>query len=225
MGKLIAIDGLDGSGKHTQCQMLLETLQEQGRNVKLLSFPKYDSESSSLVKMYLRGDFGTNPNDVNPYAASSFYAVDRYADYKMNWKEFYEEEDSIIIADRYTTANAVHQLAKLNHNYWEPFLSWLFDFEYVKLGIPKPDLVIFLEMKPEISQRLVNSRAQQTGRKTDIHEKDPNYINNCYNAAKYTADNYGWKRITCFSGKEPLSPERIHAEVEKEVTYLLDVNG
>ena len=185
MGKLIAIDGLDGSGKHTQCQMLLETLQEQGRNVKLLSFPKYDSESSSLVKMYLRGDFGTNPNDVNPYAASSFYAVDRYADYKMNWKEFYEEEDSVIIADRYTTANAVHQLAKLNHNYWE----------------------------------------QQTGRKTDIHEKDPNYINNCYNAAKYTADNYGWKRITCFSGKEPLSPERIHAEVEKAVTYLLDVNG
>lgn len=223
MGKLIAIDGLDGSGKHTQCEMLLNTLKEQGRNVRLVSFPKYESESSSLVRMYLRGDFGKNPDDVNAYASSTFYAVDRYADYMMNWKDFYEEEDSIIIADRYTTANAVHQLAKLDHEYWEPFLSWLFDFEYIKMGIPKPDLVIFLEMKPEISQRLVKSRSEKTGQKRDIHEVDPDYINRCYNAAKYTADNHGWKRITCFKGKEPLSPEDIHEQVEKEVTYLLDV--
>ncbi len=189
MGKLIAIDGLDGSGKHTQCELLYETLKEQGKKVRLISFPNYDSDSSSLVKMYLHGDFGTNPDDVNPYASSTFYAVDRYADYKMNWKDFYEEEDSVIIADRYTTANAVHQLAKLDHDYWEPFLTWLFDFEYNKMGIPKPDLVLFLEMKPEISQRLVKERAKETGREVDIHEINTDYINRCYNAAKYTSDN------------------------------------
>ena len=156
-GKLIAIEGLDGSGKATQAKLLAGYLAAQGLVVREVSFPDYGSDSSALVKMYLAGQFGPHPDDVNAYAASSFYAVDRYASYKKDWGSFYEN-GGIVIADRYTTSNAVHQCSKLPPEQWESFLGWLFDFEFHLLGLPTPDEVIYLQVDPAVSQKLMTQR-------------------------------------------------------------------
>lgn len=223
MGKLIVIDGLDGSGKSTQCELLFDELSAQGKNVRLISFPRYDSVGSTFVKMYLDGKFGSDPSDTNPYAASTFYAVDRYCSFRTEWEQFYNEPDSVIIAVRYTTANAVHQLSKLERDYWDDFLSWLFDFEYNKLGIPKPDMVLYLEMKPEISLELIKRRNAETGAQSDIHESSEEYLNACYKAALYSSDKMGWERIQCYEGKDPLSIDEIQAKIMEKVVMLLDV--
>lgn len=223
MGKLIAIDGLDGSGKSTQCELLYNELTAQGKNVRLVSFPRYDSVGSTLVKLYLDGKLGSDPGDTNPYAASTFYAVDRYYSYRTEWEEFYKEPDSVIIAARYTTANAVHQLSKLERDDWDDFLSWLIDFEYVKLGLPKPDLVLYLEMKPEISLELIKRRNSETGAHSDIHENNEEYLNACYKAALYSSDKMGWERIQCYDGKDPLSIDEIQAKIMEKAVMLLDV--
>ena len=152
MGQLIIFEGLDGSGKGTQTKLTAQRLKEQGRDLRQITFPDYDSESSALVKMYLSGAFGDKPDDVNAYAASSFYAVDRFASYKTDWGEFYRE-GGLVLSDRYTTSNAVHQCSKLPPMHWDGFLNWLFDFEYKKFGIPAPDAVIYLAVDPEVSQR------------------------------------------------------------------------
>ena len=157
MGKLVVIEGLDGSGKSTQLDLLYENLKKHGIECRAVSFPDYDNPSSTLVKMYLNGNFGTNPNDVNAYAASVFYTVDRYASYKAKWGEYYKNGGTVV-SGRYTTSNAVHQASKLNEDKWEDFLSWLYDFEYNKIGIPKPDKVIFLDMPVEVSQKLLTKR-------------------------------------------------------------------
>lgn len=223
MGKLIAIDGLDGSGKTTQCEMLFEELKNQGKNVRLISFPNYDSEGSSFVKMYLSGKFGENPEDTNSYAASMFYAMDRYFSYRTDWKEFYEQPDSVIIAARYTTSNAVHQLSKLGRDYWDEFLTWLFDFEYKRLELPIPNMVIYLEMTPDISMQLIKERNEKTGSTSDIHEKDSDYLNHCYKAALYSSDRMGWERIQCYEGKHPLDIDEIQSKIMEKVTRLLDI--
>lgn len=223
MGKLIAIDGLDGSGKSTQCELLYNELSAQGKNVRLVSFPRYDSVGATFVKLYLDGKLGSAPGDTNPYAASTFYAVDRYYSYRTEWEEFYKEPDSVIIAARYTTANAVHQLSKLERDDWDDFLSWLVDFEYVKLGLPKPDLVLYLEMKPEISRELIKRRNTETGAQSDIHEKNEDYLNACYKAALYSSDKMGWERISCYDGKDPLTIDEIQAKIMEKVVMLLDV--
>lgn len=223
MGKLIAIDGLDGSGKSTQCELLFSELTSQGKNVRLVSFPRYDSVGSTFVRLYLDGKLGADPSDTNPYAASTFYAVDRYFSYRTEWEEFYKEPDSVIIAARYTTANAVHQLSKLERDDWDDFLDWLFDFEYNKLGLPKPDLVLYLEMKPEISQELIKRRNAETGGHSDIHEASAEYLNACYKAALYSSDKMGWERIQCYDGKDPLSIDEIQAKIMEKVVMLLDV--
>ncbi len=223
MGRLIVIDGLDGSGKTTQSERLYSELVAQGKSVRLISFPDYKSKSSTLVKMYLGGEFGTDPESVNAYAASTFYAVDRYASFKCDWKEFYENPDSVVITNRYTTSNAVHQLEKIDREKWDEYLSWLFDFEYNKLGIPSPDLVMFLEMKPDIALELVKKRSAETGQKQDIHELDPDYMHRSYKAALYACDKLGWKRIICSDGKEPLSEDEIAALVLEQATMLLDI--
>ena len=149
MGQLIIFEGLDGSGKGTQTKLTAQRLKEQGRDLRQITFPDYDSESSALVKMYLSGAFGDKPDDVNAYAASSFYAVDRFASYKTDWGEFYRE-GGLVLSDRYTTSNAVHQCSKLPPMHWDGFLNWLFDFEYKKFGIPAPDAVIYLAVDPEV---------------------------------------------------------------------------
>ena len=211
-GKLYVIEGLDGSGKATQAQLLYEALQARGDQVRKVSFPNYGSDSSALVRMYLRGDFGSDPSDVNAYAASSFYAADRYAGYKSDWGSFYEA-GGVIIADRYTTSNAVHQCSKLPETEWDRFLDWLFHYEYVLLGIPSPDLVLYLEVEPEVSQRLLAGRYHGDEEKKDIHEKNVQYLKQSQRAAVYCAQKLGWKVVHCSRDGAMRTVEDIQAEI------------
>ncbi len=212
MGKLIVIEGLDGSGKSTQLEILPKALEKIGVQSKIVSFPNYDSNASWPVKMYLGGEFGSNPGDVNAYAASSFYAVDRYASFKKDWGEFYNNGGTVVCG-RYTTSNAVHQASKLPTEKWEDFLSWLYDFEYNKIGIPKPDLVIFLDMPTEVSQKLLSKRYLGNEAKKDIHERDTEYLNHCRAAALFTAQFSGWQIVPCAKDGEARSIEDIAADV------------
>ena len=182
-GRLIVLEGLDGSGKATQAKLLAAHLAAQGFSVREVTFPNYESDSSALVKMYLAGQFGDKPDDVNAYAASSFYAVDRYASYKKDWGSFYEN-GGIVIADRYTTSNAVHQCSKLPPEQWETFLGWLFDFEFPLLGLPAPDKVIYLQVDPAVSQKLMTERYHGDESKKDVHEKDIEYLARSRRAAE-----------------------------------------
>ena len=223
MGKLIAIEGLDGSGKDTQSKLLYKALAEAGEDIKLISFPDYDSPSSTLVKMYLDGEFGKKPDDVNAYAATMFFAADRYASYKKDWSAEYEREGSVILANRYTTSNAIHQLCKLPREQWEQFLPWLCDFEFGKLGLPAPGLVIYLEVKPDVTLEYVRKRSAQTGRKMDIHETDSEYMAHGYDAALYASEKMGGVRINCCDGESGklLPIEVIHEMVKSAVLKFL----
>lgn len=177
-GKLIVIDGLDGSGKSTQSEAVAELLRKQGTPVRLISFPDYGEESSALVRMYLNGELSASPDGVNAYAASSFYAVDRYASYKKHWEADYLSGHTIL-ATRYVSSNAIHQMCKLPREEWDGFLRWLSDFEYDKLGLPKPDQVIFLNMDRAVADRLILSRYHGDEGKKDIHEKNRAYLESC----------------------------------------------
>ena len=219
-GKLIVLEGLDGSGKATQAKLLAAHLKEQGFSVREITFPNYESDSSALVKMYLAGQFGQHPDDVNAYAASSFYAVDRYASYKKDWGSFYEN-GGIIIADRYTTSNAVHQASKLPPEKRTVFLNWLFELEYGKLGLPKPDLVLYLDMPTEITEKMMRSREAATGTHADIHEQDEAYLKSCREAAREIVKDCGWTVIHCARDDAPRTVEDIHNEVYKTVKSLL----
>lgn len=209
MGKLIAIEGLDGSGKNTQSERLLEYLKGRGIKVRKISFPDYDSKSSALVKMYLDGELGASPDSTNAYAASTFFACDRYVSYVTDWKSFYEDGDTVIIADRYTTANAYHQLAKLPREEWDGFLSWLWDFEFKKLKLPEPDCVVCFAVPPEISLRNVERRCSEQHIKKDIHEADREYLSRCFEAVGYAAEKLGWHLISCVENGEQLSVDEI----------------
>lgn len=216
MGKLIVIEGLDGCGKSTQLALLPENLKKFGIETKSVSFPDYDSDSSALVKMYLAGKFGTNPSDVNAFAASLFYAVDRYASFKSGWGEYYNSGKTVI-AGRYTTSNAVHQTCKLPREEWEGFLEWLYDLEYNKMGIPKPDCVIFLDMPIELSQKLLMNRYEGDSEKKDIHESDVTYLENCRKAAYFTAQFSGWEIISCAKGDQLKTIEEISDEINQRI--------
>lgn len=220
MGKLIVIEGLDGSGKATQAKLLCDELEKLGKKVKKISFPVYDSDSSALVKMYLSGRFGSHPQDVNAYAASSFYAVDRFASYKTDWGKLYDE-GRVIVADRYTTSNGVHQCSKLDRDEWENYLDWLYDFEYNKMGIPAPDMVVYLDMSPRVSQKLMTSRYQGDESKKDIHEKDTEYLKKSRLAAKFCADRDRWTVIRCDDGENPYKIEDIAKSVLDSVAEIL----
>lgn len=211
-GKLIVVEGLDGSGKATQAGLLAEALRAQGKSVRKVSFPVYDSDSSALVRMYLRGDFGKKPGDVNAYAASTFYAVDRFASYMADWGPFYET-GGIVIADRYTTSNAIHQCSKLPEDKWDVFLDWLFTFEYALLGIPTPDQVIYLQGDVAVSQKLMNGRYHGDESKKDIHEKNLDYLNRSRQAAEYCKDALGWITVHCIQDGVMRSIEDIHNEI------------
>ena len=220
MGKLIVIEGLDGCGKSTQLELLPKALSELGIDTRSVSFPDYESDSSALIKMYLGGKFGSNPNDVNPYAASVFYTVDRYASFKANWGEYYNN-GGIIISGRYTTSNAIHQTSKLPKEYWEDFLSWLYELEYEKIGIPVPDKVIFLDMPVEVSQKLLSNRYGGDNGKKDIHESDVEYLSNCRKAANFCAEYSHWAKISCAENGEPRSIEEIAKDILAEVLKVL----
>ena len=218
MGKLFVIEGLDGSGKATQAKLLAQRLKGMGKRVREVSFPQYDSESSALVKMYLNGEFGSRPDDVNAYAASTFYAVDRYASFKKDWREAWEK--GIVIADRYTTSNAIHQCSKLPTEQWDPFLEWLFELEYEHMGIPKPELVVYLQVDPDVSQRLMAVRYHGED-KRDIHEKNLQYLERCQIAAEYCVKTFGWTVIECCKDGQMRPIEEIGAEIMNCVTPSL----
>lgn len=208
MGKMIVIEGLDGSGKGTQAALLLSRLKESGKDAFEIDLPNYGDDSSALVRMYLGGELGTHPDDVNAFAASTFFAVDRYASFKKFWSREYNS-GKIIVANRYTTSNACHQMTKLPQKDWDYYLDWLFDFEYCKLEIPKPDCVVFLDMPVEVSQKLLKKRYLNDESKKDIHELDVEYLEHCRFAAKYACEKLGWKRIVCVENGEPKSTKEI----------------
>ena len=220
-GKLIAFEGTDGSGKATQTRLLMEALERRGLAARKLTFPRYDQDSSMLVRMYLGGAFGTDPNAVNPYAASTFYAVDRYASYVQDWGKWYEA-GGLVVTDRYTTSNAVHQAGKLPDGDCQSYLQWLFHFEYDLMGLPRPDLVIYLDLPAELSAALRRQREQDTGAKADIHEADEQYLRRCRENALRVVDFDGWKRIGCSRGGGLRTPEEIHREVWALVEPLLE---
>ncbi len=219
-GKLIVIEGLDGSGKSTQINLLAEEVKRRGLQYKQIKLPNYDGDSSALVKMYLAGTFGKNPEDVNAYAASAFYAVDRFASFKTIWKDEYEN-GSVILADRYTTSNAYHQMIKQPRENWDAYIEWLEDFEYNKIGIPKPDLVIYLDMPVEISQKLMTSRYEGNESKKDVHEANVAYLNACREAAAYASERMGWVRIACSDGENARSIEAIAEDIRTSIERIL----
>ena len=221
MGKLIVIEGLDGSGKSTQLELLEQNLKSRDIDCKAVSFPNYQNPSSTLVKMYLGGEFGKNPNDVNAYAASVFYTVDRYASFKSDWGSYYNEGGTVV-SGRYTTSNAVHQCSKLPESEWEKFLDWLYDFEYNKIAIPRPNKVIFLDMPIEVSQKLLSHRYEGDETKKDIHESDTSYLEKCRKAALFTAEYSNWEIIPCSKDGEARSIEDIANDVLNQVLKVYE---
>ncbi len=219
MGKLFVIDGTDGSGKQTQFAKLKERLDKEGITYMEVSFPNYDSPSSSLVKMYLSGEFGENPSDISAYVASTFYAADRYATFKTKFEKFYND-GGIVLADRYTTANMVHQAGKIkDKDERNKFLAWLFDLEFNIYGIPKPDKVFFLNMPPKKSLELIKNRENKFthSMQKDIHERDENHIIDSYNAACSVAKDYNWYEVQCVKEDEIRTVEDIHEEIFNEI--------
>ncbi len=212
MRKLMVIDGLDGCGKSTQLELLDAYLQSSGQRYKQISFPDYAQPSSALVKMYLGGELGNSADAVSAYAASSFYAVDRYASYKRFWQADYEAGTPIVAA-RYVTSNAIHQMTKLPESDWDAFLEWLEDYEYNRLELPRPNTVVFLDMPIEVSQRLMEQRYNGDNDKKDIHERDIAYLHQCRRAALYAAEKKGWSVVSCSDGINPLSPQEIHQKL------------
>ncbi|MDD4125264.1 MAG: deoxynucleoside kinase [Eubacteriales bacterium] len=218
---LIAFDGLDGSGKETQTKLLTEYLEKSGTPYRYLTFPTYHKDWSRLVTCYLNGDFGESPDSVNAYAASSFFAADRYCSYMLDWKKDYEE-GKIILCNRYTTANAVHQLSKLDESLWEGFISWLYDYEFGRLGIPKPKLSIYLCVPPEIAQKHILSRSASDSRQMDIHEKSITHLEKSYKAALFSAEKLGWVTVNCVKDNEMRPVLDIHKEI---ITVVKDFVG
>ena len=221
MGKLIVIEGTDGSGKSTQFRMLWEHLQADQVSFQHIVFPRYKEDSSALIRMYLGGQFGDKPSDVNAYAASSFYAVDRYASYKMDWGKWYED-GGLVLSDRYTTSNAVHQASKESEEKQAAFLSWLYDFEYEKLGLPRPDLTIYLDVPTDFTEKLLRSREANTNTQADIHEKDMQYLATCRETGRKAAAFYGWTVIDCVKDGAMRSIEDIHREIFAHVQKCLE---
>ena len=222
MGKLIVIEGTDGSGKSTQFRKLWEHLQADGIPFRHIVFPQYQEDSSALIRMYRGGRFGEKPSDVNAYAASSFFAVDRYASYKMNWGQWYEA-GGLVLSDRYTTSNAVHQASKEPEETREQFLHWLYDFEYDKLGLPRPDLTIYLDVPTDFTEKLLRHREQDTNTTADIHEKDMQYLATCRKVGRKAAQYYGWTVIQCVRDGVMRSIEDIHEEIYHHVKKCLEV--
>ena len=221
MGKLIVIEGTDGSGKSTQFRLMSERLEKDGIAFKHIVFPRYSEESSALIRMYLGGQFGSKPSDVNAYAASSFYAVDRYASYKMDWGKWYED-GGVVLSDRYTTSNAVHQASKEQGKSREEYLKWLYEFEYDKLGLPRPDLTIYLDVPTDFTEKMLRGREAATNTKADIHEKDMQYLATCRQCGRDAAAFYGWTVIQCVRDGKMRSIEDIHNEIYAAVKQCLE---
>ena len=221
MGKLIVIEGTDGSGKSTQFRLLTSRLEAEQVKFQKLVFPQYSEPSSALIRMYLGGEFGSKPSDVNAYAASAFYSVDRYASYRKVWGKWYEE-GGLVVSDRYTTSNAVHQASKEPEDKREDFLNWLYDFEYDKLGLPRPDLVIYLDVPTDFTEKMLRHRESETNTHADIHEQDMQYLATCRRMGRAAAEHYGWTVIRCVQNGAMRSMEDIHEEIYRHVAACLE---
>lgn len=221
MGKLIVIEGTDGSGKSTQFRLLTDRLEYEQVKFQKLVFPQYSEPSSALIRMYLGGEFGKSPSDVNAYAASAFYSVDRYASYRKVWGKWYEE-GGLVVSDRYTTSNAVHQASKEPEDKREDFLNWLYDFEYGKLGLPRPDLVIYLDVPTDFTEKMLRHRETETHTQADIHEQDMQYLATCRRMGRAAAEHYGWTVIRCVRDGAMRSMEDIHEEIYRHVAACLE---
>ena len=221
MGKLIVIEGTDGSGKSTQFKLLTQRLTREGRDFRQLEFPQYSEPSSALIKMYLGGEFGTNVGDVNAYAATAFFAVDRYASYKKFWGNWYEK-GGLVVSGRYTTSNAVHQASKERPELWTEYWKWLSEFEYDRLGLPCPDLTVYLDVPTEYTEKMMRKREQDTNTTADIHEQDLSYLATCRRCGREAAAFFGWKIIDCVRDGAMRSIEDIHEEIYRYVTQCLE---
>ena len=218
--KIIVIEGLDGSGKATQTALLAQKLSGRGIKVRRLEYPDYDSPSSSLVKMYLGGEFGSKPEDVNAYAASAFYAVDRAAGFLGDWKTDYQS-GTLFLCDRYCTSNIIYQMAKVSDAERDAFIEWQADFEYDKLGLPRPDAVIYLDVSPDVSQKLMEKRYGGDQSKKDLHESNLSFLLSCRKSALYAAEKCGWKIIDCCENGDIKPIDKISEEIEKAVSDIL----
>ena len=221
MGKLIVIEGTDGSGKSTQFALLTSRLEQEQIAFQKLVFPRYSQPSSALIRMYLGGEFGAKPSDVNAYAASAFYSVDRYASYKKVWGQWYES-GGLVVSDRYTTSNAVHQTSKEPPEKQSDFLKWLYDFEYSKLGLPRPDLVVYLDVPTDFTEKMMRSREAATHTHADIHEQDLEYLATCRRTGRAAAEYYGWTVIGCVKNGAMRSIDDIHEEIYRHVAACLE---
>lgn len=219
-GKLIVLEGTDGSGKATQAKLLLQSLEAQGVSCREIDFPRYGNPFAEPVMRYLQGALGGRPGDVNAYAASTMFAVDRFASYREDWGGFYES-GGVVVANRYTTSNAVHQASKLPEAERRAYLDWLFDLEYRRLGLPEPDLVLYLDMPAEVSVEMIRRREAETGTHADIHEQDGDYLRRCRESAREIAELLGWMVVNCAAGNRPRTPEDIHGEIERIVADCL----
>lgn len=221
-GKLIVLEGIDGSGKSTNYKLLCDHLNKDGILYHSIVFPRYDQDSSALIRMYLNGEFGSHPDDVNAYTASTFFSVDRFASYKSDWGTLYEQ-GALIMADRYTTSNAVHQGAKIDKDQLPAFFDWLYDLEFDKMKLPKPDLVLYLDVDIDISLSRMRKREAQTNTNADIHEKDINYLERCLETATIACEHFGWTKIPCRDacGNER-SIEDIHENIYQCVREILN---
>lgn len=221
MGKLIVFEGTDGSGKSTQFALLTKRLESMQIKFKTMEFPQYSQPSSALIRMYLGGEFGTRPSDVNAYAASTFYAVDRYASYRKVWRKYYEE-GYLMLSDRYTTSNAVHQASKEPEEKREDFFRWLYEFEYRHMELPAPDLVIYLDVPTELTGQMMRKREQATNTHADIHEQNMDYLRICRNTGLQAAKFYNWNIIRCARDGKMCPIDDIHNEIFALVRKCLE---
>ena len=224
MGKLIAIDGVDASGKQTHTELLASYFENSGKKVKRLSFPVYECESSALVKLYLNGSMGKNAQDVDAYAASTFFAADRFVTFRMDWHKDYEDKDTLIIADRYVSSNMIHQASKIEDiAEKDRFLDWLYDFEFNMYKIPEPDMTVFLDMPPKYGKMLISGRNNKFSgeEKLDIHESDFSYLEKSYENAKYVASKFGWRTVPCVKDGNIRPIPDIQADIVKIVESLI----
>ncbi|MBQ7900924.1 MAG: deoxynucleoside kinase [Clostridia bacterium] len=221
--KLIVIEGVDSSGKATQSRLLYQKLVEMGYSAAAIEFPNYNSDSSAVVKMYLNGEFGKEPESVSAYAASVIFAVDRFATVKNTYKQMFEQSD-VVIADRYTTSNMVHQASKIADVEQKGiFLDWLYDLEYNKLSLPQPDLTIFLDMPVEHAKVLMAQRANKIDNtmQKDIHESNDKYLQESYDNACFVAKKYNWTQIKCVKDEKVRNIEDIASEILDSVLKIL----
>ena len=211
--RLIVIEGTDGSGKKTQADLLLKYLQSKGENVIGQSFPNYENPACAGVKMYLNGDFG-DANSLTAYQANALYAVDRLCTMEKHKKHI--ADGGCIIFDRYVQSTMLHPAGLIpDLAERDKFLEYVDNFEFNILKLPRPDVVIFLDIPVEFSKKLADARAAyKSGNEKDIYEADVNHLKNAYNAGKYVAEKYGWLIIQCLDNDGNLKTiDQIHKEI------------